>query len=128
MILNKQKNLKDKSEDKSKISSNSKSKGKNSKKNNLSDGFKFIKYKLIPLWQEKTEALNSLIIREEGSEFWSAISPSQKWSSRIVWTLVSIASFGILLAPKSRSIRTRTMITSGPPSVNASKFELIIYM
>ena len=85
MILNKRKTLKDKSV-KSKISSNSKTKGKKFKKNSFSDGFKFIKYKLIPLWQEKTEALNSLIIREEGSEFWSAISPSQKWSSRIVWT------------------------------------------
>ncbi len=115
MIFNKKKIIKnkskDKSKDKEKISLNSIPKKKNSKNNNLSIAYKFIKYKLIPLWQKKTEALNSLIIREEGSEVWSAISPSQKWSSRIVWTLVSVTAFGIVYS--SFAVIDETVQTTG---------------
>ncbi len=107
MIFNKRKTLKDKAKDKA----NSINKKKNSKKSNLSFGFKFLKYKVIPYWQKKTEDLNSLLIREEGSEFWSAISPSQKWSSRIVWTLVTVTSFGI--AYSSFAVIDETVQTTG---------------
>ena len=50
----------------------------------------------LPKLQEKTNKLANLLVKEEGSEFWSALTPTQKWSGRIIWTFVGVTSFGIV--------------------------------
>ena len=58
--------------------------------------YKFINFKIVPKLLENTEKLNNSLINEEGSEFWSVLSTSQTWGSRIIWILVGISSFGII--------------------------------
>ncbi len=58
--------------------------------------YKFINYKIIPKLFDYTEKLNNKIINEEGREFWTVLSSSRKWSSRIIWTLVGVSSFGVI--------------------------------
>ena len=50
----------------------------------------------IPNLQEKTNKLASILVRDEGSEFWSALTPTQKWSRKIIWSFVGVTSFGII--------------------------------
>lgn len=58
--------------------------------------YKFINFKIVPKLLENTEKLNNRLLNEDGAEFWSVLSTSQKWGSRIIWTLVGISSFGII--------------------------------
>ena len=58
--------------------------------------YKYILFRIVPKLLDQTEKLNNIIINEEGSEFWSVLSTSQKWGSRIIWSLVGISSFGIV--------------------------------
>jgi len=58
--------------------------------------YKYINFKVVPKLLDQTEKLNDKIVNEEGSEFWSVLSTSQKWGSRIVWSLVGLSSFGIV--------------------------------
>ena len=50
----------------------------------------------IPNLQERTNKLASILVRDEGSEFWSALTPTQKWSRKIIWSFVGVTSFGII--------------------------------
>ena len=47
-------------------------------------------------YQNYSEKFINNLIREEGSEIWSGLSQSQKWSGRLIWTFVGITSFGFL--------------------------------
>ena len=58
--------------------------------------YKYINFKIVPKLLDQTEKLNNKIINEEGGEFWSVLSTSQKWGSRIIWSLVGLTSFGIV--------------------------------
>ncbi len=58
--------------------------------------FRFINFKIVPKILNFTEKYNNRLINEEGSEFWSVLSTSQKWGSRIIWTLVGVTGFGII--------------------------------
>ncbi len=58
--------------------------------------YKFINFRIVPKLLDQTEKLNNKLINEEGNEFWSVLSTSQKWGSGIIWSLVGITSFGIV--------------------------------
>ena len=58
--------------------------------------YKYVNFVVVPKLLENTEKLNNKIVNEEGSEFWSVLSTSQKWGSKIIWTLVGVSSFGII--------------------------------
>ena len=60
--------------------------------------YKFINFKIIPIILNYVENVNNKILNEEGKEFWSVLSSSKKWSSRIIWTLVGVTSFGVVYA------------------------------
>ena len=60
--------------------------------------YKYIKFKFIPYLNKIANNVNNKLVNEEGSEFWTVLSTSQKWSSRIIWTLVGVSTFGIIYA------------------------------
>ena len=52
--------------------------------------------KLISQYQNYAEKFINNLINEEGSEIWSGLTQSQKWSGRLIWTFVGVTSFGVL--------------------------------
>ncbi len=58
--------------------------------------YKILVFKVYPRLKNSTQKVVNLLVREEGSEFWSTLAPSQKWSSRLIITFVSVSSFGII--------------------------------
>ena len=58
--------------------------------------YKYINFRIVPKLLDQTEKLNNKIINEEGREFWSVLSTSQKWGSKIIWSLVGVTSFGMI--------------------------------
>ena len=63
---------------------------------------KWIQHIAIPTIHKRTELIVDKLTKEDGSEFWTALSQSKKWSSKIIWTLVGISSFGIVWATFSK--------------------------
>ncbi len=55
---------------------------------------KFIKF--TTAYQNYAEKFIDNLINEEGSEIWSGLTQSQKWSGRLIWTFVGVTSFGII--------------------------------
>ena len=64
-------------------------------------------YKSIRLWTKKSavpfihrasEKFVDKLTYEEGSSEWAALKPSNRWNRYIIWTLVSVAGFGIVWA------------------------------
>ena len=58
--------------------------------------YKKIVFDVYPNLKNRTQKIVNLLVREEGSEFWSTLAPSQKWSSRLIITFVGVSSFGIV--------------------------------
>jgi len=58
--------------------------------------YKKIVFNIYPNLKDRTQKIINLLVREEGSEFWSTLAPSQKWSSRLIITFVGVSSFGII--------------------------------
>ena len=53
-------------------------------------------FKLTSQYQNYAEKFINNLINEEGSEIWSGLTQSQKWSGRLIWTFVGVTSFGVL--------------------------------
>tara|TARA_B100000401_G_C52813360_1_gene725209 strand:+ start:32 stop:1591 length:1560 start_codon:yes stop_codon:yes gene_type:complete len=63
---------------------------------NTKDFLKIGKRKLFKLtsnYQNYAEKFVSNLVKEEGSEIWSGLSQSQKWSGRLIWTFVGVTAF-----------------------------------
>ncbi len=58
--------------------------------------YRKIVFDIYPKLKDRTQKIINLLVREEGSEFWSTLAPSQKWSSRLIITFVGVSSFGII--------------------------------
>tara|TARA_Y100000589_G_scaffold331488_1_gene385253 strand:- start:3399 stop:4913 length:1515 start_codon:yes stop_codon:yes gene_type:complete len=58
--------------------------------------YKKIVFDVYPNLKDRTQKIINVLVREEGSEFWSTLAPSQKWSSRLIITFVGVSSFGII--------------------------------
>ena len=50
-------------------------------------------FKLTSNYQNFTEKFIANLVKEEGSEIWSGLSQSQKWSGRLIWTFVGVTTF-----------------------------------
>tara|TARA_E500000331_G_scaffold351220_2_gene397471 strand:- start:2889 stop:4442 length:1554 start_codon:yes stop_codon:yes gene_type:complete len=50
-------------------------------------------FKLTSNYQDYTEKFIANLVKEEGSEIWSGLSQSQKWSGRLIWTFVGVTTF-----------------------------------
>ena len=53
-------------------------------------------YNFTSSYQKYIEKLVNNLVKEEGSEIWSGLSQSQKWSGLLIRTFVGITSFGIV--------------------------------
>ena len=53
-------------------------------------------YKLTSTYQNFAEKFVNNLVKEEGSEIWSGLSQSQKWSGGLIWTFVGVTSFSIV--------------------------------
>ena len=64
--------------------------------NKLNNFYKYTKFKIVPYLNRKTDIINNKFLEEDGREFWNVLSSSRIWSSRIIWTLVGVSTFGII--------------------------------
>ena len=55
---------------------------------------KFMKF--TSTYQNYAERFVNNLLKEEGSEIWSSLTQSQKWSGRLIWTFVGVTTFGIM--------------------------------
>ena len=69
------------------------SKIKNFKTKDLFKNGKRKLFKLTSSYQNYAEKFISNLVKEEGSEIWSGLSQSQKWSGRLIWTFVGVTAF-----------------------------------
>ncbi len=53
-------------------------------------------YRISSAYQKYVEKLVNNLVKEEGSEIWSGLSQSQKWSGILIWTFVGVTSFGVV--------------------------------
>tara|TARA_B100000575_G_C23098910_1_gene633934 strand:+ start:178 stop:1734 length:1557 start_codon:yes stop_codon:yes gene_type:complete len=72
------------------------SKVKNLPNSDLIKKFKKNFYNLSTSYQNYIEKLVNNLVKEEGSEIWSGLSQSQKWSGLLIWTFVGVTSFGMV--------------------------------
>ena len=63
---------------------------------------KWLIYSFAPSVHRVGENLIHRLTSESGSDEWTAIKPSNRWNRYIVWTLVSVAGFGITWAMFAR--------------------------
>ncbi|WP_269615934.1 HlyD family type I secretion periplasmic adaptor subunit [Prochlorococcus marinus] len=59
---------------------------------------RLIIHEVIPFLQKRTDLIVARLVKEDGSDYWTALNPTQKWSTRIVWTLVGVSTFGVFWA------------------------------
>lgn len=59
---------------------------------------RWIHHVAAPKLHQAADRLIGSITREKGRDHWTALTPSRRWSAFIIWTLVSVAGFGILWA------------------------------
>ena len=50
-------------------------------------------FRLTSNYQNYTEKFIANLVKEEGSEIWSGLSQSQKWSGKLIWTFVGVTTF-----------------------------------
>lgn len=56
----------------------------------------------LPAIQRTGERVVGRITEEPGQRHWSALTPSRRWSSWIIWSLVGVAGFGIVWSSFAR--------------------------
>lgn len=63
---------------------------------------RWLKHDLAPRLQHTGDAVIQILTREQGRTQWTALTPSRRWSGAIIWTLVSVAGFGLVWASFAR--------------------------
>ena len=58
--------------------------------------YKILVFKIYPNLKNKTQLFINSLVREDSSEFWSTLAPSQKWTSRLIWSFVGVTTFGLV--------------------------------
>lgn len=59
-------------------------------------------HRLLPSLQQVGEELIHRVVDEKGQGQWTALKQSRRWSSKIIWTLVGVAGFGIVWSSFAR--------------------------
>ena len=62
----------------------------------LSSSSRWFQHSAAPAIHRTAEYLVGKLTFEEGSNHWTGLTPSRRWSSTVIWTLVSVAGFGII--------------------------------
>ena len=55
-----------------------------------------------PALHNVSERMITSLVKQKGDDQWTALTPSNRWSRYIIWTLVSVAGFGIFWAMFAR--------------------------
>lgn len=63
---------------------------------------RWTQHRALPAIQRTGELVVGRITEESGQRHWTALTPSRRWSSWIIWTLVGVAGFGIIWASLAR--------------------------
>lgn len=63
---------------------------------------RWVKHEVAPRLHRTGEAVVAVLTREQGRSEWTALTPSRRWSGTIIWTLVSVAGFGLVWASFAR--------------------------
>ena len=63
---------------------------------------RWVQHKAAPQLHRTSEAVIQALTREQGRSQWTALTPSRRWSGVIIWTLVSVAGFGLVWASFAR--------------------------
>lgn len=63
---------------------------------------RWLKHDLAPRLHHAGDAAIQILTREQGRSQWTALTPSRRWSGAIIWTLVSVAGFGLVWASFAR--------------------------
>ena len=63
---------------------------------------RWVQHKAAPQLHRTGEAVIQALTREQGRSQWTALTPSHRWSGVIIWTLVSVAGFGLVWASFAR--------------------------
>ena len=63
---------------------------------------RWVQHKAAPQLHRSSEAVIQALTREQGRSQWTALTPSRRWSGVIIWTLVSVAGFGLVWASFAR--------------------------
>lgn len=63
---------------------------------------RWTQHRALPAIQRTGESVVRRITEEPGQRHWSALTPSRRWSSWIIWSLVGVAGFGIVWASFAR--------------------------
>ena len=63
---------------------------------------RWTQHRAIPAIQRTGERVVRRITEEPGQRHWSALTPSRRWSSWIIWSLVGVAGFGIVWSSFAR--------------------------
>ena len=71
-------------------------------KTSLSGLVRWSQHSALPAIQRTGERVVLRITEEPGQRHWSALTPSRRWSSWIIWSLVGVAGFGIVWSSFAR--------------------------
>ncbi|MFM2174917.1 MAG: hypothetical protein RLZZ54_2844 [Cyanobacteriota bacterium] len=63
---------------------------------------RWIEHRALPALQRAGDKVVHRITEEKGQRHWTALQPSRRWSSWIIWTLVGVAGFGIVWSSFAR--------------------------
>lgn len=63
---------------------------------------RWLRQQAIPALQRFGSSVVHRITEEKGQRHWTALQPSRRWSSWIIWTLVGVAGFGIVWSSFAR--------------------------
>ena len=68
----------------------------------LQEASKWWLHEVAPALHNVSEKAINNLTRQKGDDHWTALTPSNRWSRYIIWTLVSVAGFGITWAMFAR--------------------------
>ena len=71
-------------------------------KPNLNTVGRWFQFRLLPGIQGVGARVVRRVTEEPGQRHWSALTPSRRWSSWIIWSLVGVAGFGIVWSSFAR--------------------------
>ena len=57
---------------------------------------RWFQHSFTPALHKAGENVVTKLTEEQGQSHWTALTPSRRWSSTVIWTMVSVAGFGII--------------------------------
>ena len=78
--------------------------------------FYWLQHRALPILHKQSEKVVNLLVRDRSRKHWTALTPSRRWSSLMIYTLLGIASFGIVWSCFARIDETVQAVGKLEPS------------